>query len=112
MVDWCDEGHGVACDECVAAGTTLKVGMLNIERVFPASIYVTDAEFVWRDLGNTEPYQSTATYFFKNLLPIGYYAGTVRIGSSRRNAGEYLYNRMCAVHYVPVEVPPQDTPTQ
>jgi len=109
LVDWCEAGHGVACDACIAAGTTKKVGMLNIVREFPASIYVTDAEFVWRDLGDVAPYQSTATYFFKNLLPVGYYAGTVRIGSSRREQGEYLYNRMCSVHYVPVEIPPQDT---
>lgn len=103
MVDWCEEGHGVACDACIAAGTTKRVGMLNIVREFPSSIYVTDAEFVWRDLGDVAPYQATSTYFFKNLLPVGYYAGTVSIGSSRRNSGEYLYNRMCAVHYVPVE---------
>lgn len=105
LVDWCRTGHGVACDACVSAGTTIKVGMLNIERLFPASIYVTDAEFVWRDIGIYEPYQSTATYFFKNLLPAGYYAGTVRIGSDRRNRGEYLYNRMCSVHYVPIPDP-------
>jgi hypothetical protein len=102
MVDWCSLGHGVACDACISAGTTRKMGMLNVERLFPASIYVTDAEFVWRELGDALPYQSTATYFFKNLLPTGYYAGTVRIGSSRRDSGEYLYNRMCSTHYVPI----------
>jgi len=107
LVDWCEAGHGVACETCISSGTTKKMGMLNIERIFPASIYVTDAEFVWRDIGDTAPYQSTATYFFKNILPRGFYAGTVRVGSSRREQGEYLYNRMCALHYVPEEAIPE-----
>jgi hypothetical protein len=111
IVDWCEEGHGVACDECIKAGTTKKVGMLNVDRKFPNSIYITDAEYTWRDIGDLPIYKgSTDTYFYKNVLPDGYYAGTVHVDSARRNQGIFLHNRICGIHYVPPAPEPDPSP--
>lgn len=87
MVDY-DPGNGVANSGCPG---TVKYSLLNIKgRNFPVQVYITDAQYAWRQLPegvsmNTDPGNS----FFANALEPGVYAGI---------SGGTQFNRGCASH--------------
>ena len=84
-----DEG-GVATPECQR--DNLKyVGMILVERSFPIEIFVTDAQYVWKDIGNAIPETDPRLPFFYNALPEGEYCG--------KSYGEQQYNRYCRAHF-------------
>lgn len=68
------------------------VGMICVERSFPIQIYVTDAQYVWRNIG-TEilPETSPSLPFFNNLLKKNEFCGISKV--------QYQYNRYCRVHF-------------
>ena len=54
----------------------IQVGLINITRVFPTQVYISDAEYVWRDIGKTVlPETSPSLPFFSNILKDGEYSG-------------------------------------
>jgi len=81
---------GVACPDCPEFDT-ISVGLLSINRSFPKQIYVSDAQYVWRDIGKALPSTSAKLPFFSNSLPKGTYCGI--------SYGDRQYNRYCSEHF-------------
>lgn len=82
---------GVADAECDSYATEY-VGLIALERVFPMQIYVSDAQYVWRDIGRAiMPETSPSLPFFNNLLREGEYSGI--------SYGDRQYNRYCRAHF-------------
>ncbi len=82
---------GVASEDCPEENIK-NVGLINVTRVFPKQIYVTDAEYVWRDIGrDILPSTSPNLPFFANLLGEDEYSGISRADTQ--------YNRYCRAHF-------------
>ena len=65
----------VASDYCPRENIEL-VGLINVIRAFPKQIYITDAEYVWRDIGKSVlPETSSSLPFYSNLLSKDSYSG-------------------------------------
>ena len=89
LVNYDVEHGGVADPLCEHVE---QVGLIYVERSFPIQIYVTDAEFVWRDIGKEIlPNTSKDQPFFANLLSEGEFCGVSR--------SESQYNRYCRRHF-------------
>ncbi len=104
LVDMCvHEGkiNGVANEACPK---TKQVGLINVtDRAFPVEIYVTDAQYVARDLGDATAGGTQNQPYFSTTLPEGTY-----VGISNADA---QYNRACPTHVVEVpedEILPED----
>ncbi len=68
------------------------VGMISVVRSFPCEVTVSDAQYVWRDIGkDILPETSPNLPFFHNLLKEGEYCGISR--------AETQYNRFCRTHF-------------
>ena len=68
------------------------VGMICVERSFPIQIYVTDAQYVWRNVGkDVLPETSPTLPFFHNLLKKNEFCGVSKV--------QYQYNRYCRAHF-------------
>lgn len=82
---------GVVIGSCPAEDT-VKVGLILVERSFPMQIYVTDAQYTWRDIG-TEilPETSPSLPFYSNILDKSEYSGISR--------ADEQYNRACRTHF-------------
>ncbi len=82
---------GVVIGECPS--TNIKaVGLINVVREFPMQIYVTDAQYTWRNIGNEIlPETSAALPFYSNLLPKDTYSGISKT--------DVQYNRACREHF-------------
>ena len=83
---------GVATTDCPASDITY-VGMLKVYRSFPCSpIYITDAQYVYREVPDGSPLSTMSTQaFFTASLPANTYAGTSIAGAQ--------FNRLCTAHY-------------
>ncbi len=82
---------GVVIGECPPENTA-EVGMINVERTFPIQIYITDAQYVWRDIGySVLPETSQGLPFYNNLLPKDTYSGISK--------SDIQYNRACREHF-------------
>ena len=82
---------GVAFDDCPREQVEY-VGMISVERSFPMQIYVTDAQYVYRDIGtDVLPETSPSLPFFNNLLNENEYCGISK--------GGIQYNRFCRTHF-------------
>ncbi len=81
---------GVACPDCPEFDT-VSVGLLNVKRSFPKQIYVSDAQYVWRDIGKSMPTTTPNLPFFAGTLKHGEYAGI--------SYGTAQYNRYCTEHF-------------
>ncbi len=83
---------GVCLDGMCENENISYIGMLSVERSFPMQIYVTDAQYVWRDIGTQIlPETSPKLSFFNNLLAEGVYCGITDT--------EYQFNRLCRQHF-------------
>ncbi len=81
---------GIACKECPAENIQW-VGLIRVEgREFPSNIYVTDAQYVYRNMGDIKPSENRYEAFFMPMLPAGKQAGYSGSGEP--------FNRMCG-HY-------------
>ncbi|MBQ8850382.1 MAG: transglycosylase domain-containing protein [Clostridia bacterium] len=68
------------------------IGMITVERNFPMQIYVTDAQYVWRDIGDDIfPETSPKLAFFNNIFGENQYCGVSNT--------EYQFNRLCRAHF-------------
>ena len=82
---------GIASDECYSADIDY-VGLIMVERSFPMQIYVSDAQYVWRELSESVmPETSPSLPYFNNIFGVGEYGGISRT--------EQQYNRYCRAHF-------------
>lgn len=84
-------------EECIASNEcknedTILVGLLNVTRIFPTQIYITDAQYTWRDIGKeTLPETANGLPFFNNLLDKNEYAGISDVKKQ--------FNSYCRKHF-------------
>ncbi len=82
---------GVVSHHC-AYGDREYVGLIRVERSFPIQIYVSDAQYVWRELDeNVMPETNPALPFFCGMLAAGEFCGISRT--------ERQFNRYCRTHF-------------
>ena len=82
---------GVASEWCYAADVEY-IGMINVERSFPIEIYISDAQYVWRELpDDVLPETSPSLPYFNNLLGEDEYCGI--------SYGTTQFNRYCRAHF-------------
>ena len=68
------------------------VGLIHVERSFPMEIYVTDAQYVWRELPPAVmPETSPALPFFHGILEEGEFCGI--------SYTDTQFNRLCRTHF-------------
>ena len=81
----------IASNDCPNEDVVL-VGLIKVERSFPTQIYITDAQYVWRDVGKkTLPETASALPFFNNILSTNEYAGISNV--------EKQFNSYCRKHF-------------
>ena len=91
LVDYDMENGGVSLGDCSFENTE-KVGLICVNRSFPKQIYVTDAQYVWKQLDpQTMPETAPTLPFFQNMLKESEFVGISR--------GDEQYNRLCRVHF-------------
>jgi penicillin-binding protein 1A len=82
---------GVASEWCYAADVEY-VGMIKVERNFPTEIYISDAQYVWRELpDDVMPETSPSLPYFNNLFGEDEYCGI--------SYGATQFNRYCRAHF-------------
>ena len=87
-----DTQHGGVASEDCPPENLKNIGLINVIRVFPMQVYVTDAEYVWRDIGlDTLPATSPELPFFANLLAENEYCGISK--------KQEQFNRYCRAHF-------------
>ncbi len=84
------EEGGVCIDQACPEEDRDYIGLICVERSFPVQVYVTDAQYVWRNLGDAAPETSADQPFFARLLQEGEYCGISK--------GSVQYNRACRRH--------------
>ncbi len=90
-VDYDTVSGGVVIGECPTE-STVKVGLINVERSFPMQLYVTDAQYTWRDIGkHILPETSPTLPFYNNLMQKDTYSGISNVAVQ--------YNRACREHF-------------
>lgn len=89
-VEYDIEFGGVASDECPIEYRK-TVGMITVKRDFPIQIYVSDAQYVWRNIGDVVPETSVQLPFFNKLLQSGHFCGVSHT--------EMQFNRFCREHF-------------
>ncbi len=68
------------------------IGLIYVKRSFPVQVYVTDAQYVWQDIGTSVlPETSPSLPFFHNLLKEDGFCGI--------SYGTIQYNRFCRTHF-------------
>ena len=91
LTDYDAVSGGVVIGTCPDENT-VKVGLINVQRSFPVQIYVTDAQYTWRDIGlYILPETSPHMPFYSNLLGEDNYSGISK--------AEIQYNRACREHF-------------
>lgn len=90
LVDYDTVSGGIACIDCPSSNI-VKFGLLNVTRTFPVQVYITDAEYVWQDIGTAEPAREETLPFYASVLPDGLYCGISRSAKQ--------FNRICTEHY-------------
>ena len=82
---------GIASDDCLFYQTEY-VGLIRVERSFPMQIYVTDAQYVYKELPNdVMPETSPQLPYFNNLFGEDEYCGI--------SYTDYQFNRYCKAHF-------------
>ena len=83
---------GVVLEGMCPTENTSYIGMLSVVRSFPIQIYVTDAQYVWREIeGDVLPETSPKLAFFNSILGKNEYCGLSNT--------EYQFNRLCRAHF-------------
>lgn len=82
---------GIASDDCYSADVGY-VGLIRAERHFPSQVYVSDAEYVYRELPvGVMPETSPDLPFFNNIFAEGEYCGV--------SPSKAQFNRYCRAHF-------------
>ncbi len=83
---------GVSLDNPCPSDSVQYVGLIQVERSFPIQITVTDAQYVWREIGDSVlPETSPTLPFFNNALGKNEFCGISKT--------ELQYNRFCRAHF-------------
>lgn len=91
LVDY-DRFHGGVADPSCPSYNVTQVGLVQVERSFPIQVYVSDAQYVYRELpSDVLPGDSDDDPFFINTLKNGEYCGI--------SYTEKQYNRYCNEHF-------------
>lgn len=91
LVDYDRISGGVAGNSCPDY-YKIQVGLIQVERHFPIQVYVSDAQYVYRELpSNVLPGDSEDEPFFINTLEKGDFCGISYV--------EKQYNRYCTEHF-------------
>jgi len=91
VVNYCNEGHGIASEYCPVEATK-KVGLIRVNRDFPIQVYVTDAQYVYIEPAMGKTVCADPRYpLFQFQIPEGRYVGIT-------NTDEQ-YNHYCTEHY-------------
>jgi len=91
LVDY-DRFHGGVADPSCPSYNVTQVGLLQVERSFPIQVYVSDAQYVYRELpSDVLPGDSDGEPFFINTLKSGEFCGI--------SYSEKQYNRYCSEHF-------------
>jgi len=92
LVDYDTDGAGVEIEEDRESESIIKVGLIRVERLFPCQVYITDAQYVWRELsGDLKPDSRDGNAFFSRIFGSDEYCG---ISDTDRQ-----YNSACREHY-------------
>jgi penicillin-binding protein 1A len=87
-----DKVHGGVADPSCPEYNLTEVGLILAERHFPIQIYVSDAQYVYRELpGDVLPGDSEDEPFFINLLRKGEWCGI--------SYSEKQFNCYCSAHF-------------
>lgn len=81
---------GVAAEDCPPSQIEY-VGMITVDRSFPMQVFVSDAQYVWKDIGDTMPETDARLPFFNGILNKDEYCGI--------SYGDTQYNRYCRAHF-------------
>ena len=82
---------GIASEWCYSADVEY-IGMIKVERSFPTEVYISDAQYVWRDLpDDVMPETSPSLPYFNNILGEDEYCGI--------SYGTTQFNRYCRAHF-------------
>ena len=82
-------GEGLATGKC-PLDELKTVSLLNItDRDFPCEVYISDAQYVWRNI-SADPYPGNDKPYFYSALEDGHYAGI--------SYGKRQFNSVCATH--------------
>ncbi len=87
VLEYCNVTGRVATDACTS--TEKRALVLETKRSFPQFVYVVDAEYVYRPLGDAKTYKYSNAPFFQNTV-YGYIGTTKKSGTP--------YNSLCAAH--------------
>lgn len=90
IVEYDSDNNGIACKDCDYEGI-VDVGLLNVKRSFPMQIYVSDAQYVCRDLPENTPISTDGSAYFSKILGKNEYCGI-------SNTAEQ-FNRGCQAHF-------------
>ncbi len=83
---------GVCLDNLCPSESVQYVGMIQVKRSFPIQITVTDAQYVWREIGSsTLPETSPTLPFFNHALAENEFCGI--------SSAEVQYNHFCRTHF-------------
>lgn len=97
-------GGGVARDGCPREQVK-EIGMLHLPaRAFPVQVYVSDAQYGYRELGEVLPSEDGDRPFFSNLLAPGEHIGISRTADGKQ------FNSTCPLHGNEAMPEYEDTP--
>lgn len=89
IVNYDTEYGGVASEECEEV---VQVALIYAHRSFPREVYVADAQYVWRYIGDEIlPNVAEDKAFFANVLAENEYCGISKVDKQ--------YNRYCRKHF-------------
>ena len=90
-VNYDNNAGGVVIGNC-SEEDIIQVGLINVERSFPMQIYITDAQYTFRDIGKVIlPETSPHLPFYNNALQEKCYSGISRV--------DVQFNRACRDHF-------------
>lgn len=102
MVDYDSVTGGIACEGCPAQNI-IKVGLLKVDRLFPANVKVTDTQYTYRDVPDGTAMPTTGDVpFYIGLYGVGEYPGYTQTDGKR------YYNSYCHEHHVSTADPEPD----
>ena len=90
VVEYDAYNGGVSLGSCPEE-KTVYVGLIRAERRFPVQVYISDAQYVWKELKKGfRPSESDGLPFFSNMIPKGEYWGI--------SLSDLQFNRSCKAH--------------
>ncbi len=70
--------ESIAANECPKENI-ISIGLINVNRSFPTQVYISDAQYVWRDIGKSvQPETASSLPFYANLIQNEKYCGISR----------------------------------